>query len=208
MAIDEKLALEDAEVNRVFPAKAGGPLVRRIGPEAMRRVVRAEGQGVLTEAAKGYWEDQDKRFPHIRARATGERRVFEGFGDGKRGDDNPRRMRLVGGKWMVRVGTGKWEEEKATGEKKAPGDRSQEPSEKQMITAVLSWCRGTMVAQGKGMTQEELEARVKADDPIWSKHPLEFRMMKRLPDNAWKVGNHEWDMAFLHLPNEQLTPDA
>jgi hypothetical protein len=110
MPIDEKLIATDVEVNKTFPAKKGGPLVRRIGQEALQRVIRAEGYEVMSEAAKGYWEDQDKRFPHLRARASEERRTFNGFGSGRRGDDNPRRMRMSNGKWMVRTGPGKWKE--------------------------------------------------------------------------------------------------
>jgi hypothetical protein len=109
MAIDEKLRRSDAEVNAAFPAKPGGPLVRRISPEALQRVINAEGPEVMGEGGKGFWRDMDKRFPHLQARASGERRVFNGVGDGRRGDANPRRLRLVHGIWMERVGS-KWEE--------------------------------------------------------------------------------------------------
>jgi hypothetical protein len=76
--------------------------------EAVQRIIEAEGPEVMTAAAEGYWRDQDERFPHIRARASGERRVFSGFGTHPRGDRNPRRMRLVNGVWMERK-NGKWQ---------------------------------------------------------------------------------------------------
>ena len=103
MAIDTKLLNDDAKMNAAFPAKPGGPLKRRMSQEAVQRIIEAEGPEVMTAAADGYWRDQDERFPHIRARASGERRVFNGFGSSRRGDANPRRLRLVAGVWMERV---------------------------------------------------------------------------------------------------------
>jgi hypothetical protein len=114
MALDTQLMQECKTVNEALPARAGGPLVRRIPPEALRRVVEAEGQEVLTSAADGYWRDMDARHPFIQARSTNERRVFEGFGKGRRGDVRPGRLRFMGGKWLRRVGTGRWIAESAT----------------------------------------------------------------------------------------------
>jgi hypothetical protein len=108
MAIDTKLLEDDAKMNATFPAKVGGPLKRRMSQEALQRIIDDEGPEVMTAAAEGYWRDQDKRFPHLTARQSNERRVFSGFGSGRRGDANPRRMRLVEGVWMERV-HGKWE---------------------------------------------------------------------------------------------------
>lgn len=107
MAIDTKLLEEDATVNAAFPAKPGGPLKRRMSQEALQRIIAAEGPEVMTAAAEGYWRDQDKRFPHLTARTLNERRIFNGFGSGRRGDANPRRMRLVNGVWMERK-NGQW----------------------------------------------------------------------------------------------------
>jgi hypothetical protein len=107
MAIDTKLLESDAAVNAAFPARPGGPLRRRISQEALQRVIDAEGQEVMTSAGEGYWRDQDKRFPHLLARASNERRIFNGFGSGRRGDVNPRRLRLVNGVWMERQ-NGQW----------------------------------------------------------------------------------------------------
>lgn len=111
MPLDDKLMQECREVNAAFPAKAGGPLVRRVPPEALRRVVAEEGPEVLTSDAAGYWKDMDARHPFIQARALNERRVFGGFGEKGRGDQHPGRLRMVGGKWMRRVGLGRWEPE-------------------------------------------------------------------------------------------------
>lgn len=67
----ESVLKRDQELNKRYPARAGGPLRMSISPEAVRNAVATEGPEVMTAAGQGYWRDMQRMYPHLNMQPDG-----------------------------------------------------------------------------------------------------------------------------------------